>query len=207
MSAFQALSGLEGAKAPGPTPTYSSAHVLMALLTVGDMEAIGRHALAGRTGLGEGAVRTVVKRLREEGYILVDAEGCKLTPKGKAAYAEFRAAIPGSLELGETSLTMGRSQEAVLVRGKAALVRNGIEQRDSAIKSGATGATTYVIKGSRFQVPGSSSDCEKDFPGPGWRLIRNRFALKDGDVVIVCGSEGALQSRIGALSAALTLLR
>lgn len=52
-----------------------------------------------------------------------------------------------------TGLTVGKDQFAVMVKKKASRVRSGIEQRDSSIRAGADGATTYVVKGSKFQVP------------------------------------------------------
>jgi hypothetical protein len=175
-------------------------------LTIGDAGAIGRHTLAVKTGLGEGAVRTVIKWLKEDGYIATDAGGCRLAAKGKKAYAEIKSAIPNTIELSKTPLTVGREQVALLVKNKANRVKSGIEQRDSAIRAGAAGATTYVIRGAKFQVPGSSMDSEKDFPGPGWTKLRSSLEPDDGDVVIVCGSEDRNASRLGAISAAFTLL-
>jgi len=109
------------------------------------------------------------------------------------------AAIEGS------RLTMGAAQVAVSVRGAGDAVKSGIEQRDSAISVGAAGATTYVVRGSRFTIPGGSDDCEKDFPSRTWTALRKRLKPKDGDAVILCGSNKEETARLGALSAALTL--
>jgi Mn-dependent DtxR family transcriptional regulator len=206
LAAFTALLKIGVPRAPGPAPTYNSSHVLLAMLTIGGAEVIGRHALAKEAGLGEGAVRTVIKWLKEDGYIKVRPDGCQLTAKGKQAYSELRGVMPRTLELSETALSVGREQVAVLVKKRSDLVRSGIEQRDSSIKAGADGATTYVVKGSKFQVPGSSADAEKDFPGLAWTELRSGLQPESGDVVIVCGSDDKRTSFIGAISAALTLL-
>jgi hypothetical protein len=205
VSAFAALLKMDGRRASGPAPTYSPSHILLALLAIGDVGAIGRHALAVETGLGAGAIRTVIKWLREDGYIVVEPDGCRLTPKGKHAYSGMRSAMPKILELPETALTVGKEQAAVLVRKRAGRVKSGIEQRDSAIKAGAAGATTYVVSGSRFRVPGSPGDVEKEYPGPDWAKLRDGLRPDDGDVVIVCGSDDKDTSKVGAVSAALTL--
>ena len=103
-------------------------------------------------------------------------------------------------------LTMGAAQVAISIRGGGDAVKSGIEQRDSAIGIGAAGATTYVVRGSRFTMPGGSDDCEKDFPSGSWKALRERLRPKDGDAVILCGSDKEETARLGALSAALTLL-
>ena len=203
---FTTLLRMEVPRAPGPAPSYFSAHVVVVLLTVGDVGVIGRHALAIRAGLGEGAIRTVIKRLKIEGFVKTRPHGCELTPKGREAYAEVKRRIPVITELPETDLTVGREQVALVVRKRFEAVKGGIEQRDAAIRAGAAGATTYVIRGSKFQIPGSSTDCERDFPGKVWSKIREELHPEDGDALIICGSEDKRVSLIGAVSAALTLL-
>ena len=179
---------------------------MLAFLTVGESGRIGRHSLAVRAGLGEGAVRTVLKRLREEGLSDADASGCYLTREGQEVYSSLSKKLSPLATIDGSRLTMGDAQVAVLVRGGGAAVKSGIEQRDSAIGVGAAGATTYVVKGSRFTIPGGSDDCEKDFPGRAWTALRRRLKPRNGDAVILCGSEREETARLGALSAALSLL-
>ncbi len=193
-------------KLQGPSPTFERAHLLLAFLTIGESGTIGRHSLAVRASLGEGAVRTVLKRLREEGFADADASGCHLTRAGQEAYSSLIKKLSPMTTIEGSRLTMGAAQVAVSVRGGGGVVKSGIEQRDSAIGLGAAGATTYVVRGSRFTIPGGSDDCEKDFPSKSWKTLRERLKPKDGDAVILCGSEKEETARLGALSAALTLL-
>ncbi|MBI3859807.1 MAG: hypothetical protein HY296_06200 [Thaumarchaeota archaeon] len=190
----------------GPSPTFDRAHLLLAFLTIGQSGTIGRQALAGRSGLGEGAIRTVLKRLREERYVEANASGCYLTRAGERVYADLTKKLSKVITIHKSQLTMGTSQASLAVRGGGRSVKSGIEQRDSAIKVGAKGATTYVIKSGRFTIPGGSPDCEKDFPNRSWATLRRELVPEDGDSVIVCGSEEETVARLGALSAALTLL-
>lgn len=193
-------------KPRGPSPTFVRAHLLLAFLTIGESTTIGRHSLAVRAGLGEGAVRTILKRLREEGLADADASGCHLTRGGQEAYSLLVTKLSPMTAIEGSRLTMGAMQVAVSVRGAGDAVKSGIEQRDSAISVGAAGATTYVVRGSRFTIPGGSNDCEKDFPSRAWTALRKRLKSKDGDAVILCGSDREETARLGALSAALTLL-
>ncbi len=191
---------------PGPPSTYTHAHLLLSLLTIGDSVRVGRQKLAREVGLGEGAIRTLLKKFKKEGLVQTSKLGCSLTKRGEEFYKQIRARIPKLILLHSTKLTVGKEQTAVMVRGVAEKVSTGIEQRDAVIKAGASGATTYVIKASKFQIPKDSTDCEKDFPSDSWGRIRDELKPSNGDVVIVCGSSDSLTSTVGALSAALTLL-
>ncbi len=193
-------------RVPGPAPSFDSAQFVLAFLTVGASGGIGRSALARSTGLGEGAVRTVLRKLRASGYVGVDASGCHLTPSGVAAYTSLTRRLSGPIQVNRSKLTVGTSQVALSVTGGGRNVRGGIEQRDSAVKAGASGATTCVMKGRKFAMPGGSSDCEKEFPDDVWRILREKLKPKDGDAIILCGSGDDRSATLGALSAALTLL-
>ena len=192
---------------PGPLPSFAPYHLLLVIQVVGQSSAVGRQALAKSTGLGEGAIRTVLTRLKLEGYIVVSASGCSLTSKGERLYSELKSSMSAMMALRKTPLTVGEHQVAIVVRGAAHRVTNGIDQRDAAIKAGADGATTFVIRGQKFQVPGGSKDCESDYPDDAWRVLRNDLEPSEGDAVIICGSSHGQLSKIGALSAALSLLQ
>ncbi len=190
----------------GPSPTFGSAHLLLAFITVGESGSIGRAALAQKCGLGGGAVRTVLKNLRSMGFVASDASGSHLTSKGREALASVRRRLSVAAVSGESGLTIGEVQVAAVVRGARKKVRSGIEQRDSAIRIGASGATTYVIRNGRFAIPGGSTDCEHDYPSAEWGEIRGELDPAEGDAVVVCGSEEVTSATLGALSASLTLI-
>ena len=101
---------------------------------------------------------------------------------------------------------MGDYQAALALRGAAGRVQSGIEQRDSAIRIGASGATTFIIRSGKFTIPGGSLNCERDFPSPTWSVLKGELNPKDNDVVILCGAQDDVSSRLGALAAASTLV-
>jgi hypothetical protein len=90
--------------------------------------------------------------------------------------------------------------------GSARNLKAGLEQRDAAVKVGAAGASTYIMKSGKFAIPGGSSDCEKDFPSKVWSVLRQQLSPKSGDAVILCGARDETTAKLGALSAALTLV-
>ena len=206
MQSLVALLKIADRRLPGPSPGFERAHVLLTFLTIGESDGIGRHALAAHSGLGDGSVRTVLKKLRDEGYVQVDTAGCHLTDEGRRVFHSTRRKLSTSVSLKGSSLTVGTFQTALAIRGEALSVGSGIEQRDSAVRLGAAGATTYFIKGDKFTVPGGSADCEREYPSPAWQALRRDLNPENGDAVVLCGASKEIAATLGALAAALTLL-
>ncbi len=199
---------LEIAERPvrGPAPSFEKSHLVLAFLIIGESGIVGRQALAVRSGLKEGPIRTVLKKLRDDGYAGANASGCYLTVAGKRVFDSLRSKVTLFVPVKGSKLTIGEHQAGLAVRGGGRDVQSGLEQRDSAVRVGALGATTFVIKDGRFALPGGSRDSEKDFPDRSWRILKEELVPKNGDAVIVCGASDVTTARLGALSAALTLL-
>jgi len=79
-----------------------------------------------------------------------------------------------------------------------------MEQRDNAIKAGADGATTIIVRGDRLVVP-VDYDLDKDRPEIAGE-IRRLFDLNDGDVVIIGTSSDVQRAEEGALAAAFEII-
>jgi hypothetical protein len=200
------LTKLTDRVAPGPSPSFSASHVILVFLTIAGSNYIGRQPLAERANLGKGAIRTILKKLRDQGYVGAIKAGCYLTPSGESLAKSIGAQIRMAETIPRSGLTVGRYHSALVLRSAGAKVKSGIEQRDSAIRTGASGATTYVMKGGRFTIPGESVDCEKEFPSEAWPSLKAGLKPKNGDAVILCGAEDQVSARLGALAAAITLL-
>ncbi len=205
-ASIRSLLGLADTRAPGPAPTFTGSHVLLAFITISGSSFVGRQELARRSGLGEGAARTVLKKLKEKGYVDVIRSGCFLTRVGRQKARSIESSMSGLASVPRSDLTMGDHQAALALRNAGGRVRSGIEQRDSAIRIGASGATTYVVQSERFTIPGGSANCERDFPGPVWSVLRRDLSPRNNDVVILCGGHDEVSARLGALAAATTLL-
>jgi hypothetical protein len=206
LQALEAIRRLGGTKYLGPSPTFSELHLLKTVYLLGERAALGRGLLARHLGLGHGAVRTVIERLRKSQLITVGRGGCKLTPRGQRTFEALRRVLSPLKSVDAGRLATGKHSTAVLVRGVAGKVRIGIEQRDAAIRAGATGAATIIYRRRRFEIPGSSGDAEGQFPDPVWRRLVDVFQPHDGDVIIVSSAASREVSENGALSAATTLL-
>ena len=206
LRSIKSLLRLASKEAPGPAPTFTPPHFLLVFLTIGDSSYVGRQTLAARSGVGEGAIRTILGKLRDRGYVGAVRAGCFLTRSGRRLADSIEASLSLVESFPRSELSMGENQAALVFRGAGAKVHSGIEQRDSAIRIGASGATTYVIRSGRFTIPGGSSDCEEEFPSRAWPILKNELKPKNGDVVILCGAVTEVSARLGALAAAITLL-
>ena len=206
LQSFRGLLQMAVKPSLGPSPSFEAAHMILAFLTIGESRTIGRQALAVRSGLKEGPVRTVLKKLREGEYVDTNASGCHLTKTGGKVFESLKARLSPLASIQGSKLTMGRFQASLAVRGGGRSVKSGLEQRDAAIALGAAGATTFVIRDGKFTIPGGSADCERDFPGRSWKALRGLLFAGDGDVVILSGADDETTAKLGALSAALTIL-
>jgi hypothetical protein len=188
----------------GPRAVFSEVHVLKAILAIGSAGSVGRGRLGSLVGLGQGEVRTLIKRMKEKDLILIEPDGCKLSRKGEREFLKLKEKIPWSSLVDAKSLGIGDECAAVLVRAAGKNVRKGIEQRDAAVRVGANGALTALFAKGRFTLPGEGTDCEKDGPRGLWSAARSA-GPREGDVLIVVGADSWDTAELGTLSAALTL--
>jgi hypothetical protein len=185
----------------GPLFRFSDYHVYKTLSLLSDGRRKGRKLMADRIGVGEGSMRTIIDHLRDDGLIDVKQTGIKITKKGQ----DYITRLPLQVyKLDVSDITLGQESVAVLVKGVASKIKSGMEQRDQAIKAGADGATTVIVKGDRLTVP-VDFDLDKDRPEIA-DAIRRLFDLADGDVVIIGTSVDLQRAEEGALAAAFELI-
>jgi len=187
--------------APGRPPAYSEAHVIKALEIIGSDGGIGRQLLSEKLRLGEGTIRTLVRRLRGLGLLSISRGGMNLTEGGHSALLELKERMFAT-EFPETNITVGSRNYAVLVRDAGGSVDKGIEQRDAALIAGADGAATLVYDGEKLVMPGVEVEVD---PATA-KDILDAFKPGRGDVVIIGSARDPLDAEIGAKSAALKLL-
>ncbi|MCW4016658.1 MAG: DUF4443 domain-containing protein [Candidatus Bathyarchaeota archaeon] len=192
--------------APGPAPSFNEAHVVKALELIGDHGKIGRIRLSKELGLGEGATRTLLKHLRTEGITQSSRSGISFSEEGQQLFSDLRSKLSEGAEVARSSLTFGPFNIAVLVRDSAKAVGSGMEQRDIAIKSGASGATTLVFSDNKLSLPAQEENLCESMPELHKKLV-SRFNPKENDVIIVGCGENKDIAEIGAKMAAIQLLK
>lgn len=195
-----------GSRDVGPSPTFTMAHIILAIKLIHENKSMGRQALAKSLELGEGATRTILRRLKEMDLIEMSKSGSMLTYKGNSFLQEISKFLFGPFEIPNSTITVGQAQAAIIVRGAGERVKDGILQRDQAVIHGADGATTYIYRNSKFVIPGGSSDCESDYPSDIWSVLREKLQPFDGDVIIASGALSLTRAKLGCIAAALTLV-
>lgn len=184
---------------PGRTPGYGEAQALRALEIAAE-KPMGRAALGNRLGVGEGVVRTLLRRLASERLVEVSTKGITASEKGRKILDDVHSIIVRGAIAPATEDTVGGHNYALLVRGAAHKVRKGLEQRDAALLAGARGATTITINGGVVLIPGMDRK-------PAMPLLNLIEALGagEGDVVVIGTGDTEIDAETGAYSAALML--
>jgi Mn-dependent DtxR family transcriptional regulator len=200
----QLLDRIMSEKAPGPSPTFSVLHMLQAIEIISE-KAVGRNRLAQILGVGEGAVRTIIDRLKEADLITTSKAGCTLTKMGSKLLREYESVFEKRVEIERNELTLANYGYAILAKDRAHKVKSGVEQRDAAVMAGAKGATTMMLKKGCLVAPSVSDNVAQDFPKAA-HLIVGLLRPEENDVVIIGSADTLGKAKYGALAAALTLL-
>jgi DNA-binding MarR family transcriptional regulator len=181
---FRVLERVASRYAPSRVLSFDVAHVFTALQMLENDGRTSRSELCSRLVLGEGTVKTLVKHLKAQGLVKTSNGGTMLTTKGKSICKELLSTITAEMSLPKCSIALSRFNYAVLVREFSFAVRLGIEQRDAAIKMGATGATTLLFKENKFVMPASSNDSLKK-ERQVRKMLVEKLNPKEGDAIII----------------------
>ncbi len=198
------MQGVADKRAPGPSTSFTIFHVFYALELMAQ-KPLGRNSLAKKLGVGDGAVRTIISRLREADLIDTSKVGCNLTEKGMAVWRQFEEVFPKRVEVPKSELAPSEFNHAFLVKNCAQKVQSGIDQRDAAIIAGARKALVLVFRNGHLQIESVSENIEKEYPKAASQIL-NLLAPEDNDVVIIASADTALKAKRGAFAASWSLV-
>jgi predicted transcriptional regulator len=196
---------IAGKKAPGPSTTFTIFHVFYALELL-SLKPLGRNKLAEKLDVGDGAVRTIISRLKEAGLIETSKEGCNLTKRGLEVWRQFEEIFPKRMEIPRSELSESDFNFAFLVKNCGQKVESGIDQRDAAIIAGARKALVIVSKNGHLCIESVSKAIEKQYP-KATSLILEKLMPQENDVIIIAGADSALKAKRGAFAASWSLIR
>lgn len=195
-----------GKLAPGRAPYFVEAHLVKALTIIDAEGPIGRVKLSKTLGLGEGAVRTLIKHLENEGLVKISKAGIVLTNAGKTFSSNLKSRISEEIEVPKSSVTVGPFNVAILIKNAANAIKGGVEQRDAAIKVGALGATTLIYSRGKFSMPLVHEDIFRSAPAVHKALI-SKLKPQENDVIIIGSANDKLTAELGAIAATLETLK
>ncbi|MHA1821542.1 MAG: DUF4443 domain-containing protein [Promethearchaeota archaeon] len=191
-------------------PSFKLIHVIMALIIIDEeKEGIGRYKLQSYINLPEGKVKSLINRMKQMGMIEKASRirGHILSEEGKHILNELYSKLtpPKLPRFDYTNLIVGDFAYYSIVYNGISKFKNGIEQRDEAIKIGGTGATCLYFDGNSFRFSKDPDvKTEQD------RVISVKKSDLDGDInkgdILTLGG-GKTQSiaRLATLAAALSL--
>ena len=182
--------------AGGPTPKFSFYHIWKAYQVIETQGPVGRKALADALQIGEGSTRTILDKMIREGSVENTRRGAVLTERGRKRL-ETSGIVTQPIEL--EGITIGKHNCAVLVKGMAERIKLGCEQRDEAVRTGALGATTLLVRGGKLVFPGDDNFPDQESVAP----LKRLFDLEDGDVIVIGSGFSYEAAEKGAVTAAL----
>ena len=195
---------IAGKKAPGPSTTFTVFHIFYALELIAQKQ-LGRNKLAEKLEVGDGAVRTIISRLKEEDLIETSKQGCNLTRKGLDIWKQFDEIFPKQMALPRSDLSSSEFNYAFLVKNCGQKVKSGINQRDAAIFAGALNALVIVYRNGHLCIESVSSRIEQDYPIVASQII-NELKPEENDVIIVAGADSLLRAKRGVFAASWSLI-
>ena len=185
--------------AGGPIPKFNDYHIWKAMECLEKHKPVGRKKLSQVLGIGEGSTRTIIGILQEHGLIDTDKNGVSLNKKGTNCFNSMYMEIK---HLPSTGLTIGDFDCAVRIPKIARKVKYGCEERDIAIKAGATGATTLVCNNGRLVFPGSDYPVDPSLDDAIWKNI----TVRNEDAIIIGTGPTPESAEEGAVTSGLALL-
>ena len=178
-------------KQGGPLPKFNDYHLWKALDCLDGKNPIGRKRLAELLGIGEGSTRTIISMLQDHGLITIGKSGIFLTSKGLEFKRNTHMDVIRGVQAG--NVTIGEKDVIVRVPKMARSIGYGCEERDAAIRSGATGATTLVYTGGRLSFPGSDFPVDSETEN----AIRDTLGEDAQAYIDKCKTGTAFSNRIG----------
>ena len=200
------LNSISSRYAPSRFLSFNSAHVFKTLQVMDREGYVSRLLLIKELQLGEGSIKTLIKHLKMEKLIITTNKGTTMSERGRKFFEQVSRFICAETQIPRSSISVSEFNYAILLRFVKFAIKQGVEQRDAAIKIGAKGATTLIYKDGKFLIPGSKYNALKDE-----KMIDN--ILKDklkpvNDDIIIIGSDDSniVLSELASKAAALYTL-
>ena len=189
-------------------PAFKPHHAAVALVLIGREQPLGRYDLCEKMSIGEGSVRTLLKRLSEANYIEAEGkQGQTLTTEGKILFEKISKDIPLGLQLDIRPLVMYEYAFANLVKGMISKITDGVRQRDEAIIQGgydSAGATTLIHKAGNLVMPPDDFHLLLNYERE-TLLIIDSLRPEDGDVIVIGSADNLNLAREVSMAAVMTL--
>ncbi|WP_297467371.1 DUF4443 domain-containing protein [Thermococcus sp.] len=159
---------------------------------------IGRKTISELLDLGEGSVRTLLRKLSKQGLIESSQRGHVLSEKGRELIGELSKAFSEVYSLGKVD---GFPAYALVVKNPPEF--KSIELRDEAIRFFARGAMILLVRNGEIVFPEDGRPLKETMPELAEKLSTLR--TEEGDMVVVTWAENPADAMKSAYHVAVFL--
>lgn len=201
------LNSISSRYAPSRALSFGSAHVFKTLQLINREGFVSRHLLIEELELGEGSIKTLIKHLKMEKMIITTNKGTTMSDRGRKIFEEMSKYICSESKIPKSNISVSEFNYAILLRHLKFAIKQGVEQRDAAIKMGAQGATTLIFKDGKFLIPCSSYNALKDEKNVE-RILKDKLNPINDDVIIIASDNSSyIIAELASKAAALYTLQ
>ena len=185
--------------------TFSSPHVFKALQILSKEKYVSRISFCNELRIGEGAVRTMITHLKQNDLVDSIQAGTFLTLKEKKFAKKFSDVITSQCTIESCNIAREKYNHVILIKNRAKIICNGMDQRDFAILYGAKSATTLLFQNKRFVFPNENKDALMD-DSKTKKILLEKLLPEEEDIIIIASSDDSFVAEISAINSALLTL-
>jgi len=136
----------------GAKPSFSEVHVIRTIIAL--QARTGRKKLLRKIGIGEGSMRTILKKLKNNGLIDSAKKGHALNDSGNGYLNEYMKKFSAPFKIHADDIVGGR-KTGIVVHAASGKITTGLSERDMAVRTGASGAIVlkYDNKAKKLTFP------------------------------------------------------
>lgn len=184
--------------------SYGIPHIFKALQELNQHDHISRNKLAKKLHIGFGTIRSIILKLKKLEIIETSMKGMFLTSKGKRFVNSLLDKILQEHAFVENSLLTGKYSHAILLKNHARIFKNGMEQRDFAVKYGAKEVISLCYIQDQFSLSKKLLILENHKKVK--KILTENLKPENGDLIIITSSDEAFIAEISAKYSALLSL-
>jgi len=195
-------------KKRGAKPSFTPIDIILLIRTVGIHGLISRAKLSEELGIGEGAIRTMIRYLKSLNVIKVIRSGISLDKKGQEIFKTLANSISFESFFDEkklNGLALSKYNYLIVLKNKANKIKKGIEERDIAIRFGTKALISLIYKDKDIKFPDGFQLGEEYSSFK--RFLMEMIKLEENDVILISCSDEKISAIKGAYSVLYHLLK
>ena len=177
-------------------------HILKAIQLLSQEKFVSRSQFCNELFLGEGAVKTLIQRLKSANIVETTRSGTYLTKQGERIGNFLKKSMPYECTIKKCAIASKKYNHAVILKGLADTIKTGLEQRDYAILYGSEGCVTLIYKNKKFMFPSGYKEAFYNDKKTKQNL-EEKLCPQENDVIIISSSDDPFVAEISVKNAAI----